>query len=130
MSDKKRVSSISAIAFLCAALGTVALATGAQAASRHFDGTVLAKDAAAKTVKVRTESGAKITFKVDSKTEFERISGGFGGLATGMRIEIDATKADGTWIARQIEPQGGGGGDHDGGGDDHGGGHDGGPNHG
>jgi hypothetical protein len=102
-----------------------------QAAVRHFDATVVSKDSASKTVTVRTESGAKLNFKVNGRTDFERIGGGFSGLTKGLAIEIDATKAGGQWVAVQIESRSGGGGD-DSGGDDHGGhggGHDDGPNH-
>jgi len=121
------------IGAVCAALGVVVFAAGAQAAVRHFDATVISKDSATKTVQVRTESGAKVAVKVTGGTEFERISGGFAGLTKGMAIEIDATNASGRWVAIQIEPQSGGGGQggggDDNGGDDHGGGHDDGPNH-
>jgi Domain of unknown function (DUF5666) len=133
---KKCLSSTFAIAALCAALAAIVLAPGAGAAVRHFDATVIAKDSSSKTIQVRTESGAKLTVKVNARTEFERISGGFGGLTKGMAIEIDASNASGRWVAIQIEPQsangGGGGGGDDNGGDDHGGhggGHDDGPNH-
>jgi hypothetical protein len=126
---RKRVSSIFVISAVWAALGAVVFAGGAQAAVRHFDATVVAKSSAAKTVQVRTESGAKLTFTVNARTKFERIGGGFSGLTKGLAVEIDATNASGQWVATQIEAQssGGNGGGDDGGG--HGGGHDDGPNH-
>jgi hypothetical protein len=118
---RKRVSSIFVTTAVCAALGAALVAVGAQAAVRHFDATVVAKDSSAKTVRVRTEGGAKVTVKVNAHTQFERIGGGFAGLAAGMAIEIDATRTGGAWVAIQIEPRSGGGGQ--------GGGHDDGPNH-
>jgi hypothetical protein len=125
---RKRVSSIVIISAVCAALGVVVFAGGAQAAVRHFDATVLSKSSAAKTVQVHTESGAKLTFKVNARTKFERIGGGFSGLTKGLAVEIDANNASGQWVATQIEAQSSsGGGDDSGGG--HGGGHDDGPNH-
>lgn len=133
---RKRVSSIFAIAAVCAALGVVVFASGAQAAVRHFDATVLSKSSAAKTVQVRTESGARMTFKVTARTKFERIGGGFSGLSRGLAVEIDANNASGQWVATQIEADsdnsGGDDSSDDHGGDDHGGhggGHDDGPNH-
>jgi hypothetical protein len=130
---RKRVSSIVVISAICA-LGVVVFAGGAQAAVRHFDATVVSKSAAAKTVQVRTESGAKLTFKVNARTKFERIGGGFSGLTKGLAVEIDANNASGQWVATQIESgsSGGNSGGDDSGGDDHGrhgGGHDDGPNH-
>jgi hypothetical protein len=131
----KRVSSTVVISAVCAVLGAALFAPGAGAAVRHFDATVVSKNSSAKTVAVRTESGAKLTFKVNSRTRFERIGGGFAGLTKGLAVEIDADNASGQWVASQIESQssgGGGGGGDDSGGDDHGGhggGHDDGPNH-
>jgi hypothetical protein len=133
---RKRVSSIFVISAVCAALGVVVFAGGAQAAVRHVDATVISKSSAAKTVQVRTESGAKLTFKVNARTKFERIAGGFSGLTKGLAVEIDASNASGQWVATQIEADSdnsGGddsaddhGGDDDGG---HHGGHEDGPNH-
>lgn len=119
---RKRVSSIFVLSAVCAALGVAFLAVGAQAAVRHVDATVIAKDLAAKSVQVRTESGANLTFKVTPRTKFERIAGGFSGLSKGLAVEIDATNASGQWVATQIEA----GSSNSGG---QGGGHDDGPNH-
>jgi hypothetical protein len=58
--------------------------------------------------------------RVNGTTEFERI-GGFGALHKGLRIEVDAQRTDTGLVAKQIEPQRGGG--------SGGGGADGGPNH-
>ena len=126
MRSRKRVTSILAVSAIAGALMLGVLATAAQAALKHFDGTVLSKNAAAKTFRIGTQSGAK-TFKVNGATEFERIAGGFGGLHKGLAIEVDAVQSSAGLIARQVEPQGGnGGGDDDSGGH---GGNDGGPNH-
>src|SRR4051794_40135489 len=133
---RKRISSIFVISATCVALGVVVFAGGAQAAVRHFDATVLSKSSAAKAVQVRTESGAKLTFKVNSRTKFERIAGGFSGLTKGLAVEIDANNASGDWDATQIEAASDNSGGDDSGGDDYGnddgghhGGHDDGPNH-
>jgi hypothetical protein len=123
---RKRVSSLFVISAVCAALGVVAFAGGAQAAVRHFDGTVISKSSATKAVQVRSESGAKLTFKVNARTKFERIAGGFSGLTKGLAVEIDANDASGQWVATQIEAGSGNSGGDDGG---HHGGHDDGPNH-
>jgi phage baseplate assembly protein gpV len=127
MRSRKRVASTLAISAIAGALMLGVLATAAQAAVKHFDGTVLSKNAAAKTFRISTQSGAK-TFKVNASTEFERIAGGFGGLHKGLAIEVDAVQSSTGLVAKQVEPQGGNGG---GGGDSggHGGGNDDGPNH-
>ena len=118
---RKRVSSIFVLSAVCAALGAIVLAGGAQAAVRHVDATVISKDSAARSVQVRTESGARLTFGVTARTKFERIAGGFSGLQKGLAVEIDASNASGKWVATQIEASSSGGGG--------GGGHDDGPNH-
>jgi hypothetical protein len=133
MTRKKTSAVLLASAMVSAALLLGALAGSAQATLRHLDGTVLSKDAQARTFRIATESGARVRIKVNANTEFERIAGGFGGLRAGMRIEVDAQTTASGLLARQIEPQGGneGGADDDGGDDDRGGhgGSDDGPNH-
>jgi len=131
---RKRVSSIFVLSAVCATLGAAFFAVGAQAAVRHVDATVISKDPTAKTVQVRTESGAKQTYKVTARTKFERIGGGFSGLTKGLAVEIDATNASGQWVATQIEAHSDNSGGDESGGGDHGGGyrgggHDDGPNH-
>lgn len=126
MPSRKRATSIVAISAIATALSLTLLAGAAQAALKHFDGTVLTRNTSAKTFRISTQSGTK-TIGVNANTEFERIAGGFGGLSKGLQIEVDAVQTKAGLVARQVEPQGGNGG----GGDDSGGGHGGGdgPNH-
>jgi hypothetical protein len=126
MRSRKRVTSLLAISVVAGALMLGVLATAAQAALRHLDGTVVSKNAATKTFKITTHGGSKLTLKVNGTTVFERIAGGFSGLHSGVAIQVDALPSDGGLIAKKVEPQSSGGGD-DGGG--HGGGNDDGPNH-
>jgi len=126
MRERKRVASILAISVIAGALSLAVLATAAQAALRHFDGTVATKSAAAKTFQITTQGGSKVTLEVNAGTVFERIAGGFSGLRQGMRIQVDAAPAKGGLVAKKVEPQSGGGGGEGGG---HGGGSDDGPNH-
>lgn len=94
----------------------------AQAAQRHFDGTVLSRNADNHTFRIKAENGNRVQFHVNGNTEFERIPGGFSGLNRGLRVEVDARRTDRGWLATQVEKHRSGGG-HGGGGDD-------GPNHG
>lgn len=137
MANKKRFPSLLATCAIVAAMIAGVLATTAQAAVRHIDGTVVSKNSNNRTFKLSTQSGT-VRIKVNSGTEFERISGGFAGLRKGLAIEVDARTSANGLIAIQVEPQGGngggggGGGSDDSGGDDHGGhggGSDDGPNH-
>jgi hypothetical protein len=93
----------------------------AQAAQRHFDGTVLSRNADNHTFRIKAENGNRVQFHVNGNTEFERIPGGFSGLNRGLRVEVDARRTDRGWLATQVEKHRSGG--HGGGGDD-------GPNHG
>jgi hypothetical protein len=116
---------------LAAALMVGVLAVPAQAALRHFDGTVLSKNSDNRSFRIVTEGGSRLRIKVNSATRFERI-GGFAGLRKGLQIEVDAQTTSSGLLAKQVEPQEGGGGSDDGPGDDHGGhggGSDDGPNH-
>ena len=97
------------------------LAAGdANAALRHFDGTVLSKNRAEKTFRVNTQSGRVVKFRVNATTKFERIGGGFSGLHPGLAIQVDAKRTSRGLLARLVESRGGSGG--------HGAEH--GPNHG
>jgi hypothetical protein len=82
---------------------------------------VLSKDRAAHTFRIKTENGNRVRFRVNGKTEFERIPGGFRGLHRGLRVEVNAKRTDHGLLAKQVEKHRRGG--HGGGGDD-------GPNHG
>jgi hypothetical protein len=125
MKGSKSVTSKLTIAVIAAALTVGVLATAAQAAVKHYDGTVISKNSTAKTFRITTQGGSKLTFKVNGNTAFERIAGGFGGLRSGLAIEVGAIQTKSGLVAKQVEPQGGGGG----GGGHHGGGSDDGPNH-
>lgn len=114
-----------AITVIAGALMFGVLASTAGAALKHYDGTVVSKNATAKTFRITTQGGSKLTFKVNGTTVFERIAGGFGGLSKGLAIEVDAVQTKAGLVARKVEPQGSGGG----GGGGHGGGSDDGPNH-
>ena len=130
MARKSLVALLATLALAIAAL----VAPAAQAALKHYDGTVVSKDAGAKTFRISTQSGT-LRIKVNAGTTFERIAGGFSGLGKGLKIEVDARQTSNGLVAVQVEPQGGnggGGGSDDSGGDDHGGhggGADDGPNH-
>ncbi len=131
MVGRKGIAALFTVVAIAAASFAVA---PAQAALKHFDGTVVSKDAGAKTFRISTQSGT-LRIKVNPSTEFERIAGGFSGLRKGLAIEVDARQTSNGLLAVQVEPQGGnggGGGGDDNGGDDHGGhggGSDDGPNH-
>ena len=97
----------------------------ASALARSFEGKVVAKNADARTFKLRQdEGGGTFKFKVTANTTFEDLAG-FGALHVGQkRIEVVASRKDGRWVASHVERSGGGG--DNGGGDDNGGGHGGG----
>jgi hypothetical protein len=101
------------VALAAIALLAALVASDAQAALRHFDGTVLSKNAGTHTFRIKTQSGNRVRFHVNGKTEFERIPGGFAGLHRGLRVQVDARRADQGWLAKHVEKhrRGGGGAD-------------------
>jgi uncharacterized membrane protein YgcG len=129
MARSRSVPSLLAITVIASALTFGILATQAQAALKHFDGTVLSKNPAAKTFRITTQGGRQVSLKINSTTVFERIAGGFGGLQKGMAIQVDARQTATGLLARKVEPQGSGGGGGGSGGSGGGGGSDDGPNH-
>jgi hypothetical protein len=116
---RKRVSALLATAALAATMMLGILATQAQAALRHIDGTFVSKNSESKTFKIRTQGGSTLRIRVNSSTFFQGIAGGFGGLHSGLAIEVEAQTTSSGLLAKHVETRGGGGG----------GGADDGPNH-
>lgn len=108
----KRVSLLLATAVLAATVTIGVLASPAQAALRHIDGTVLSKNSDNRTFRITTQSGSQVRIKVTSSTVFQRISG-FGGLHKGLRIEVEAKTTSNGLVATHVETPGGGGGGAD-----------------
>jgi hypothetical protein len=106
------------VAVLLAALFSALAVSQAQAALRHFDGTVLSKTTQPRTFRIATENGRHVKFRVNARTEFERIPGGFGGLHRGLPVEVDAKTMNGGLLALQVEKHDRGGHGGHGGGDD------------
>ena len=107
--------SAAALALLAAILVAALSAVSAQAALKHYDGTVLGTNENAGTFRIETQRG-NVKFKVNGRTEFERIAGGLSGLDKGDAVEVDAKEKPNGLVARQVEPRGGGGGGEDNGG--------------
>jgi hypothetical protein len=122
---KRAPALVLATALVAMSLLAALAATQAQAALRHFDGTVIGKNAENHTFRIRTESGNRVRFHVNRATEFERIPGGFKGLHRGLRVEVEAKRTDSGLLAKKVERHRSGGGDEGGGG----GGADDGPGH-
>ena len=123
MASRRSVSALLAVTMLAGALLFGVLATQAQAALRHLDGTILSKNVSAKTFQISTQNGNQVRIKVNANTVFQRITGGFGGLHKGMRVEVEAKQTSNGLLAKHVEPKESGGGEGGGGGND-------GPNHG
>lgn len=99
--------------WITAALAALAIAAIAAPAAqaRQFEGTIVAKNAKAKTFKIRDHEG-RGTFKVraNRQTLYQGISG-FSAITVGRTdLQVIARKADGRWIATKIETRGGSGG--------------------
>jgi hypothetical protein len=98
-----RIRALAPILALAATLLFAGLLAGpAQAALRHFDGTVLSKDAQSHTFRIETQT-RNVRFLVNGRTEFERIPGGFSGLEAGLRVQVDAKRTDQGLLAVLVE---------------------------
>jgi hypothetical protein len=108
------------VTLLLAAMFSALVASHAQAALTHREGTVLSKNSQERTFRIKTENGNRIRFRVNGNTEFQRIPGGFSGLHRGLDVEVLAKRH----LAKKVEKhrRGGSGSGSGGGGDD-------GPNH-
>ena len=119
-----RTSAVTAAAALAVAAGgssAAAAPAAGSAALRHYEGTVVSKDAGARTFRLRDSERGTVRIRVTANTRFERING-FAGLKVGAKnIESTVRRRDGRWIAVDVERAGGGGqhgGDDNPGGDD------------
>jgi hypothetical protein len=72
----------------------------------RLDGTVLSKSASAKSFRLTTKSG-RVNVRVNGRTKFVRIAGGFGGLRKGARIQVDGVFAGSGVLARKVAGAGG-----------------------
>jgi hypothetical protein len=119
----RTIAVTAATALAVAAAGSTASAAPAagSAAVRQFEGTVVSKNAGARTFRLRDSERGTVRIRVTANTRFERIDG-FAGLKVGAKnIESTVRRRDGRWIALEVERSGGGGqhgGDDSPGGDD------------
>jgi hypothetical protein len=104
----------STLLILTAAVGVAPAA----ASAAEFEGRIVSVNREAKTFRIHDSERGTKRIKVNRNTRFERIDG-FSGLKAGMRrIEVDAKRKNGRWVATEVERSGGGG-EHGGhGGDD------------
>jgi len=84
-------------------------AAPATAAAREFEGTVVSVNRDNRTFRLHDSERGTKRIKVNRRTRFERIAG-FSALRKGMRnIEVTARRANGRWLAIEVERSGGGG---------------------
>lgn len=116
------LAAVAALAVVASSVPAGAAPTAGAAAPRQFEGTVVSKNSAARTFRLRDSERGTVRIRVTRNTRFERIDG-FAGLKVGAKnIESTVRRRDGRWIAVEVERSGGGG-EH-GGGDDNSGGDD------
>ncbi len=83
-----------------------AAAPSGTAALREFDGTVISKNSAARSFRLRDDESGTFRVFVNRNTRFERIAG-FAGLRVGARnIEAKVRRRNGRWVAVEVEVSG------------------------
>jgi hypothetical protein len=83
-------------------------APAASAATRHYEGTVVSVDRAARSFRLSDSQRGTIRVRVTSATRFERVS--FSSLRAGSkRIEVTVRRSGGAWVAVSVERSRGGG---------------------
>jgi hypothetical protein len=97
------------LALVTAALGAGAAPASADAAAREYEGTVVSVDRDSRTFRLHDTERGTVRIKVNRSTRYERIAG-FRGLRAGMtNIEAVVRRANGRWVALEVERSGGGG---------------------
>jgi hypothetical protein len=98
-----------ALVAAAAAVAPAAAAPAGSAAVRQFEGTVVSVDRDARTFRLRDAERGTVRIHVSGSTRFERVAG-FGALRAGMAdIESTVRRADGRWVATDVQRSGGGG---------------------
>ena len=98
---RRLIIAVLAIASLMAFTGP---ATSGAATLRHFDATVISKSSGARTFKADVQNRGVMRFKVTRSTRFELVS--FGRLTRGLEVEVIAKRANGRWVAVEVEISG------------------------
>lgn len=106
----RTTTAIAAAALVAAATVPASAAPpAAQSAARQYEGTVVGKDAASRTFRLRDTERGTIRIKVTRNTRYERVNG-FAGLRVGAtNIESTVRRGNGKWVAIEVERSGGGG---------------------
>jgi Domain of unknown function (DUF5666) len=88
-------------------IAALAAVTASAATTRHVEGRVGAVDRDARSFTLRDSERGTFRVFVSSSTRFERTS--FARLRSGSPIEATIRRADGRWVASEVETSGGGG---------------------
>jgi hypothetical protein len=100
---------VGALAIAASSATAGAAPTAGAAALHQFEGTVVSKNSATRTFRLRDSERGTFRIRVTRNTRFERIAG-FRGLKVGAtNIESTVRRSDGRWIAVEVERSGGGG---------------------
>ena len=105
--------------FLLIIISALLMSTGVASAAtvREYEGTVVSVNRDNRTFRLHDSERGTIRIKVNRSTRFERING-LRGLRRGMnRVEATVKRANGRWVALEVERSGGGG-EHGGSDDD------------
>lgn len=88
---------------LAIAPASVAAPATASAKSLHeFEGRILSVNRDAHRFRMRDRHHGIVRIKVNSRTRYEHLSG-FGALHKGLRVDVEARRSNGSWVAVEIE---------------------------
>ena len=96
---------VAAAAVVVTAVPAGAAAPAGNTALREFEGTVVSKNRATRSFRLRDE-GRTVRVHVTRSTRYERVDG-FAGIRVGARnIEAKVRRRDGRWVAVEVERSG------------------------
>jgi len=88
---------------LAIAPASVAAPAMASAKSLHeFEGRILSVNRDAHRFRMRDRHHGIVRIKVNRRTRYENLSG-FGALHKGLRVDVEARRSNGSWVAVEIE---------------------------
>jgi hypothetical protein len=109
MRSTRTILPLALVTAAVAAVPASAAPAAGGAALREYEGTVVSVNRENRTFRLRDAERGTVRIRVTRRTRYERVDG-LRGLRAGMtNIEATVRRANGRWIALEVERSGGGG---------------------
>ena len=97
------VVALAMIPVMAGAPGATGASVTASSVHREFDGPITSINGGNHTFRMNAEHRGIVKIKANRKTRYEHPLNGFGDLHVGLRVDVNAHKKNGRWIADKID---------------------------